>query len=195
MNINPNKNINFVVSGGNTKSRTLLVIIFCVLSFSGYSQKIALKTNAVLWATVSPNISAEFVVARNLSVDLGASFNVWSPYANIKMNNFIAQPELRYWFARPMAQHFVGFTFLYVDYDMHHKGMIYDGHTFGGGFTYGYDFVLNKRWNLELTAGIGLMYKWQYKYGQDEPRPSGQNDFGWFFAPVKVGVTVSYIIF
>lgn len=179
----------------NKKYRALLVIIFCVVSFSGYSQKIALKTNAVLWATVSPNISAEFVVSRNLSVDLSASFNVWTPFANMKTNHLLLQPELRYWFGRPMSQHFVGFTLLYVDYDLLFRETRYNGETFGGGFTYGYDFVLSKHWNLELTAGVGVMYRWQYKYNENEPRPEYRNNFGWYVAPVKVGVTVSYIIF
>ncbi len=177
------------------KYRVLLMILFCCIFHSAYSQKIALKTNAVLWATVSPNLSAEFVVSHNMSVDLSASFNVWSPYNGIKMDHVSVSPEVRYWFQRPMAQHFLGVTLLYMNYDMGYKGTLYDGQALGGGITYGYNFVLGKHWNLELTAGVGAMFHWQYRYKEEEQRPLDYNNFGWNAVPVKLGVNISYVIF
>lgn len=177
------------------KYRVLLMILFCCIFHSSYSQKIALKTNALLWATVSPNLSAEFVVSHNMSLDLSASFNVWSPYSGIKMDHVAVSPELRYWFGRPMSQHYLGLTVLYTNYDMGYKGTLYDGQALGGGISYGYNFVLGKHWNLELTAGIGAVFHWQYKYKDYEQRPADYNSFGWNFVPVKLGVNVSYVIF
>ena len=171
------------------------MILFCCIFHSAYSQKIALKTNAVLWATVSPNLSAEFVVSHNMSVDLSASFNVWSPYNGIKMDHVSVSPEVRYWFQRPMAQHFLGVMLLYMNYDMGYKGTLYDGQALGGGITYGYNFVLGKHWNLELTAGVGAMFHWQYRYKEEEQRPLDYNNFGWNAVPVKLGVNISYVIF
>lgn len=177
------------------KAKIVLFILFMLVPLSGLSQKIAVKTNALNWATISPNISAEFVVNPYMSLDLSASFNLWTPYADSKFNHLSLQPELRYWFQRPMAQHFLGFTLLYLDYDLMHKKEYHDGQAFGGGFTYGYNFVLTKRWNLELTAGIGVMHRWEKKYIEGEPLPVMNNANRWCLVPIKLGVTVSYVIF
>lgn len=173
----------------------ILVFFMILLPLSGYAQKIAVKTNALEWATISPNISAEFVVSHNMSLDLTASFNEWTPYANSKFDHLRIQPELRYWFQRPMAQHFLGFTLMYIDYDLMRKGVCHDGQAVGGGFTYGYDFVLSKRWNLELTAGIGTVYRFERKYNEGEAYPTNNNANRWCLVPIKLGVTVSCVIF
>ena len=177
------------------KRRVFLVLAVFLMSMSAYSQKIAIKTNAVEWATLSPNISAEFVVSPNMSLDLSASFNEWIPVSGMKFDHLKIQPEVRYWFQRPMAQHFLGCTLLAIDYDMLYKGVCHRGQAVGGGFTYGYDFVLAKRWNLELTAGIGAIYRFEKKYDEGTPRPESNNTKGWCVVPIKLGVTVSYVIF
>ena len=182
---------------GFVKEKRGVVLVLCVIlmPLSVYSQKIAIKTNALEWATVSPNISAEFVVSPTMSLDLSASFNGWTPFANAKFDHLRVQPELRYWFQRPMAQHFIGFTLLYIDYDMMAKGVCHDGQGVGGGFTYGYDFVLSKRWNIELAAGIGALYRTERKYDEGSAYPETNNLKGWCLIPVKLGVTVSCVIF
>ena len=177
------------------KRGVILLMLVFLMPLSAYSQKIAVKTNALEWVTISPNISAEFVVSPTMSLDLSASFNKWSPFANTKFDHIRVQPEIRYWFQRPMAQHFVGFTLLYVNYDMMNKGTRHIGQAVGGGFTYGYDFVLSKRWNLELTAGVGTIYRTEKKFNDGEQIPYENNKKGWCPIPVKLGVTVSYVIF
>ena len=184
-----------LVSSLRNKRGAILILMISFIPLFGYSQKIAVKTNALEWATVSPNISAEFVVSPTMSLDLSASFNEWTPYKNAKFDHLRIQPELRYWFQRPMAQHFLGFTLLYIDYDMMYKGVCHDGQAIGGGFTYGYDFVLSKRWNLELTAGIGAIYRFERKYNEGATYPSKNNANSWGVIPIKLGVTVSYVIF
>ena len=74
---------------GFVKEKRGVVLVLCVIlmPLSVYSQKIAIKTNALEWATVSPNISAEFVVSPTMSLDLSASFNEWTPDANAKFED------------------------------------------------------------------------------------------------------------
>ena len=59
----------------------------------------------------------------------------------------------------------------------------------------GYDFVLSKRWNLELTAGVGAVYRFEKKYDVGTKPPSENNGNKWGIAPVNLGVTLSYVIF
>ena len=177
------------------KRRVVFILLLFLMPLSIYSQKIAVKTNLLEWATISPNISAEVVVCPTMSLDLTASFNKWTPFANAKFDHLRIQPEIRYWFQRPMAQHFLGFTLLYIDYDMKSKGVCHDGQAVGGGFTYGYDFVLSKRWNLELTAGVGTICRFERRYDEGSAYPVSTNNKGWCLIPVKLGVTLSYVIF
>ena len=39
------------------------------------AQRIALKTNTLYWATLSPNVEAEFRLSRHFTLDLGATAN------------------------------------------------------------------------------------------------------------------------
>lgn len=177
------------------KRGVLFIVLLFLMPLSVHSQKIAVKTNLLEWATISPNISAEFVVSPTMSLDLSASFNKWVPFANAKYDHLKIQPELRYWFQRPMAQHFLGFSLLYFNYDMMAKGVCHEGQAIGGGFSYGYDFVLSRRWNLELTAGVGAVYRFEKKYDEGTKPPSENNGNKWGIAPINLGVTLSYVIF
>lgn len=169
-------------------------ILLCLFSINGYAQKLALKTNLAQWATASPNLGAEFVLSDRLSLDLSASFNVWFPGSSLDLKHVLVQPELKYWFGRPMARHYVGATAFYADYDVLLKHKYYYGDAVAAGFTYGYAIVINKHWNFEASVGIGALHYRQYKYAQTDPRPQRINDRGWMLVPVKLGISFAYIL-
>lgn len=61
---------------GNLFRFFLLLLVFglgCVHVAS--AQKMAVKTNALYWATTSPNLSAEFGVAPHWTVEVGGGLN------------------------------------------------------------------------------------------------------------------------
>ena len=173
---------------------TLLIFLICG-SFSAVTmaQRVAVRTNLLEWATISPNIGAEFAIAPHWSIDFGISGNCGNP-TSYKIDNVKVQPELRYWFGRPMARHFLGLTAFYSSYDACFKNKKRYGDAGAAGITYGYDFVLGKRWNLEATVGIGVLRYRQFGYAVEDPKPGNINERGWVLAPVKLGVTISYII-
>ena len=53
---------------------------------------------------------------------------------------------------------------------------------------------LNDHWNIEATAGIGVMHYRQFKYDKGAPKPDAANDSKTTLAPVKLGVSFVYII-
>ena len=73
--------------------------------------------------------------------------------------------------------------------DVHHKG-----DALAVGLTYGYAWVLNDHWNIEATAGIGVMRYRQFKYDKGAPKPDAANDSKTTLAPMKLGVSFVYII-
>ena len=69
------------------------------------------------------------------------------------------------------------------------------GYAFGGGLTYGYSFVLGKRWSLETSIGAGALHLREKRFNENtEAEPESANRRQWVFAPLKAGVTLVYII-
>ena len=68
------------------------------------------------------------------------------------------------------------------------------GDAFGGGLTYGYSFVLSRRWSLETTLGVGMAHVQEMSWDKDEYEPGEANVKGWRPIPIKAGVTFVYLI-
>ena len=80
---------------------------------NAYSQRIAVKTNAIDWVTLSPNVGFEVRLSQHFTLDFEAAFNYFIT-KDLKPNYLRLQPELRYWFSRPMVRHFIGITGYYL---------------------------------------------------------------------------------
>jgi hypothetical protein len=70
----------------------------------------------------------------------------------------------------------------------------YLGDAVGAGLTYGYSFVLNKRWSLETTLGAGWLHLREKRYNEGDEIPQLANRSKDMFAPLKLGVTFVYLI-
>lgn len=157
------------------------------------AQRIGLKSNALSWATLSPNFGAEFRITRFFTVNAELSFNPFT-LGNFKPHHVTFQPEVRYWFSsRPHARWFVGAAGLASMYNMQFGKTIHDGIALGGGVTGGYSFVLNSRWSLETTLGLGLISVNERKF-REGSFAMERNNKKIMFAPIKAGVTFVYLI-
>ncbi len=171
----------------------ILGLLIVCTQYAG-AQRLALKTNAIDWLTLTPNLSLEARLNSRLTLDVGLSGNpVKITIANMRFNTFRVQPELRYWFNRPMARHFMGFAMLGGLYDIRFRSHYYKGDAYAAGFTYGYALVLNKHWNMEVTAGIGLARVRAYKWRTGEIKPDDMNFQKWCFIPIRCGLSFAYI--
>ena len=68
------------------------------------------------------------------------------------------------------------------------------GWAVGAGLTYGYQFLISPRWNLELTAGLGW---WYTEYDRFESRKCGmfeQAVYKHALGPTSLGVSFIYLI-
>lgn len=158
------------------------------------AQRVAVKTNALYWASFTPNIGAEFRVNRHVTFNFEAAYNHLKIF-NIDTRGAMITPEVRYWFsARPQAGHFVGIAGIGCHYnfeigDNRHKADLY-----GGGLTYGYSFVLSRRWSLETTLGVGMAHVQEMRWDKDVYEPDEANVKRWNPIPIKAGVTFVYLI-
>ena len=93
-----------------------------------------------------------------------------------------------------MVSHFLGITAFVNNFNMMVKDVYHKGDAYAAGLTYGYAWVLGEHWNIEATAGIGVMRYRQFKYDKGTPKPKTVNDSKTTIAPVKLGVSFVYII-
>ena len=110
----------------------------------------------------------EFALAPKWTLDISGNWNGWNFKDNMKWKHFLIQPEARYWLCEKFNGHFFGlhvhggefnvgnvctpFGLLGDCRDSRHMGWYY-----GAGISYGYQWLIGTRWNLELSAGIGYV--------------------------------------
>lgn len=185
---------------------TLILAVILHFTANGYSQNIGLKTNTLYWATATPNIGAEISVGRKLTLDLTGGYNPWELGNNKKFKHWIAQSELRYWICETFEGHFLGIHTQGGEFNIGRinlPGLVfgsgsenyrYQGFFVGGGISYGYQWILSPRWNLEANIGIGYNY---IKYDKFEPCNCGEqleNKSSNYFGPTKIGLSIIYLI-
>lgn len=197
----------------------LIFVLLLVMAFPSAvkAQKVGLKTNALYWATTTPNIGAEVAVGDRFSFYLEGGYNPWTfnkkPEVNRKMKHFLVSPEFRYWFCESFNGHFVGVNANYTMFNLSSipvppifislkpqegfvgadKGTRNQGWAAGAGITYGYQWILGKNWNLEATVGLGY---WYTLYDQFENRKCGllqQTVERHMIGPTRCGLSFIYL--
>ena len=129
--------------------------------------KLALKTNFIYDALLSPSIEAEYHFAPHWSVNTECSVAWWSRKPDHKYYQLIqASPELRYWFRSDemWRGHYLGAFVGAGIYDLEGGAEGYQGEFVMSGLSYGYMFPIGKRFSLEAGLGIGWLYTLYEEY-------------------------------
>lgn len=141
-----------------------LFMFVCLFMAEANAQKTVIKTNLLYDATANANVAIETRLAPLWTAEVSGIFNLWRK----QWRNYVLQPELRRWICRPFAGHFFGAHLLGGQYNIGHldmdfkmlgtdfgklKDSRYQGWFVGAGIAYGYDWVLNRRWNIEAEIG------------------------------------------
>lgn len=198
--------------------RFLLISTIILAAFAGTAnaQKVAMKTNMLYWASATPNAGLEFALADRWTMEIAGGYNPWTfdKEDNLKAKHWLVTPEVRYWFCESFHGHFIGINANYTQFNI--SGMPMPnlfvnlctnalspesfcdariaGWAVGAGLTYGYQFLISPRWNLELTAGLGW---WYTEYDRFESRKCGmfeQAVYKHALGPTSLGVSFIYLI-
>jgi len=176
------------------KKLSMTFVLMALLIPQLHAQRVGIKTNALYWGALSPNLGLEFRLSRCFTLNLEGDFSPMK-VKDYKLRHASFAPEVRYWFSgRPQARHFVGVMGLLSAYDLSWSKKEHEGLGGGAGLTYGYAFVLGRRWSLETTIGAGLFHYREKKFTVGEQKPTGTNHTGVAFVPLKLGVTFTYLI-
>lgn len=149
------------------------ILFSCLIMFSFYSftfsQSVGIKTNLVHWATTTPNFGLEIAFNRKYTMEIIGGVNPFEFKDNKKIQHWILQPEIRYWTCESFNGHFFGLHLLAGAYNAggvdiplgrleNLKDYRYEGWGAGGGLSYGYQWMLSPKWNLELNLGAGFIH-------------------------------------
>ena len=169
----------------------MTMLLACAVSHM-HAQLIAAKTNALLWGNLTPNLSFELVTSEKTSVMAGAFYSVDQNPLDCSIKGVDIQA--RYWISgRPLAQSFIALGLQGMRYNATFSGKRHFGDAAGPGLVYGYALPLTKRFNLEFSAGISLMWVREQKYEEGTPAPDNYNSTGMKVMPMGLGITCTYI--
>lgn len=165
------------------------------------AQKLAQKTNALYWLTTTPNVGVEFSLSRYTTLDISGTYNTWDFSGKTSFRHWLLQPEFRIWPCLSFTKYFIGIHGIYGKYNISEipfiateKDISYKGNMYGGGASFGYHFILGRRWALELELGLGYVHFDYDKYrckGCRESLGHFQRDY---VGPTKIGVSFVYMI-
>lgn len=198
----------------NTLDMTRTIFIWIMLLAAAgiypkaYAQKVAVKTNLLSDATLSPNLGLEVALAPKWTLDISGQGNFWTIDGH-KWKHWMVQPEARYWLCRRFAGHFFGIHAIGGQYnlgnlnipvnflgtDFHNlKNKRYQGWGAGAGIAYGYAFPVHPHWNIEAEIGIGWIYTRYDSYPCAECGSKIDNNRAHnYVGPTKAAINIVYI--
>jgi hypothetical protein len=154
------------------------------------------------------NLGLEVKTGKHFTFKLPVTYNPWEWQDNKKYKFILAQPEFRWWFCEPFYGSFLGIhahgayfnvggvgpNWITTD-GLPMKNFRYQGSLFGAGLSYGHQFYLAPRWNLELSVGAGYVF---LNYDRYECKTCGalleENKKEGHLWPTQAGITLVYIL-
>ncbi len=145
-------------------------IIALLLFFSFFTvneakaQFYSVQTNAVEWGTGTFNLEASMLLNKSWTLNAGLAFNPWTLKNNKKIKHWLFESGARYWTWQTYVGRFIGMYAIGTRYNIGVSKYRYDGYGIGLGASYGYSWLLGKRWNIEVEGGLGAMWAKHSKY-------------------------------
>jgi hypothetical protein len=175
-----------------------IIILLIATKTSLNAQRIALTTNLVEDALVTPNIGVDIVVADNQSVTFDASYAPYKLSQQFYNKCMTFRAGYKYWFNQAFYAHYVGVDAVFSSSDVGVANFRSRDEYIGVGIGYGYSFILGSRLNLIPHVGVGLAYGKSYE-GYDQMLAPGQGVQAVAtpgFKPIltRFGITIHYIL-
>ncbi|MDH6312755.1 hypothetical protein M2137_001530 [Parabacteroides sp. PFB2-10] len=165
------------------------------------AQKVAEKTNLLYWATSTPNFGLEVMLHNRWSLDFSVGHNPWDLPDNLSLRHWLVRMEPRFWMREAFKGHFFGVNGVYAAYNIGNipfiddlKEHTYKGNLYGGGLTYGYHFVLNKRWGLELSLSGGYLRMEYDQYFCSDCRELIGHTARSYIGPTRAAVSLVFML-
>ncbi len=185
-----------------------IILTLAILAFhiACHAQNVAVKTNALYWATTTPNIGVEASIGKKSTVQLFYGLNPWKQSGGdqTSLRHWLLMPEYRYWFCESFSGWFVGAHLMGGEFNISSvdlpgnvfselKDHRYEGWFAGGGITGGYQWVVNKHLNVEASLGLGYDYIEYDKYKCGTCGEKLKSSHTNYLGPTKLALSILYI--
>ncbi len=185
-------------------NKSFLLFLLCWLTTEVFGQQAAIKTNLLYWTLGTPNLGIEIATGEKHSISLAGGFLPWQYSDSKKLKHWLVQPEFRYWPCETFNGHFWGIHALGGQFNAGGVSLLfgifptlkdnrYQGWATGGGISYGYHWMLNRRWSLEFSLGVGYLYIDYKKYGCTQCGNALKDSHRNYFGPTKAAINLIYI--
>lgn len=167
----------------------ILLILLVGMSTVMHAQRVLVSTDLLKWGTLSPNLSADILLSPRFSLNVEGVFN---PIVDIGLKQAGVSTELRFWFKRFSHSHYLGLNPGIFAYELRYKDDWFKGQMTFIGLSYGYSFILSRRFSLTPSIGYGYGYVRSYTH----PELGVLSPVRSHFKPVltRIGLSLSYII-
>lgn len=139
------------------KHKLILLALLAALAVPrpAAAQFFGVRLNALAAATGTLNLALEAAVTDRWSLEAALYWNpIDTPTYSTRLTG--VQLGARRWFYETFVGHFLGVQATYASYIWGGRHDTYKGTLGGLGLSYGYAWMLSKRWNLTLEAGVGI---------------------------------------
>lgn len=181
------------------KIKCFAISIIAILTATTASAQTYIKTNALYWGVLIPNVSVETRLGNHLTFNGDFVISFWENFGGRKLKGTQTIAELRYY---PKASFdgfyvggYAGFDTYQVSKWDHASTDIQHGIGYALGVTLGYEITIGKRWNMDFYVGGG----WHLgKYWGERIMPDGSTEMyaPWNasgeWIPYKAGVSFAY---
>ena len=197
----------------------LLCALFLIFSYTPsaaqHGTEVAVKTNLLYDATTTPNIGVEIGVGNKNTLQVFYGLNPWkfhtaNSYRQVK--HWLVMPEFRWWNCTKFNGHFYGVHLMggqfnaaninvpvpgvFFSGDNIRKGVRdtrYEGKYAGLGVTYGYQWILDRHWNVEAEIGVGYDHIWYDRYPCHQCGAKIDTGHSNYAGITKIGLSILYL--
>lgn len=175
-----------------------IVIMLMMAKVSLSAQRIALTSNLIEDAVLTPNLGVDIVVADRQSLTFDASFAPYKISPKFHNKCMALKAGYRYWFNQALYAHYIGIDAVLSSSDAGIGLKDFRHEYVGLGIGYGYSFIIGKRLNIVPNIGIGVAYGQSYT-GYDRMLSPGKGVEATEtpgFKPIltRLGVTLQYVL-
>lgn len=183
----------------------IIIILISCLPAPFFAQQAVVKTNLLYWTTGTPNLSMELATGRKHSIAVAGGFMPWKYSDTKKLKHWLVQPEFRYWPCETFNGHFWGIHALGGQFNAGGislplgifpalKESRYQGWAAGAGLSYGYHWMLNRKWSLEFSLGLGYLYIDYKKYKCVQCGKAQKESHRNYVGPTKAAINLIYVL-
>lgn len=159
------------------------------------AQIFAAKVNTLAAITGTVNVGIDISVADRWTLDAAGC---WNPINTSSCSSRIlgVQVGAKRWLYESFVGHFFGAQFIYGSYMWGGSRRYWKGYTAGVGISYGYSWLLSKRWNITLEAGIGIYRMQDTRHERHNPDNEPiyiRHARRWAVGPSRAEVSFNYL--